>query len=207
MNNDWLEVIKIAQALAGTVLGGGLVLLGGWLSDRRKARLEDLARELRQRALLTGMFAIRNHIAARLIEWSSEGHLSRLEPLRTAQAYVHRLINKTPGESELLMITVIQVGLKLDTLIATLDRRFDDPSLKVQEQLARLLTLQADELSQSLDQFDIISGRELIILGSDDLPTSVIRPVFMMGLPVPAAGATTVLSLVLGRRDRRWSQR
>jgi len=105
-----------------------------------------------------------------LIEWSSEGHLSRLEPLRTAQAYVHRLIDKTPGESELLMITVIQVGLKLDTLIATLDRRFDDPSLKVQEQLARLLTLQADELSQSLDQFDIISGRELIILGSDDLP-------------------------------------
>lgn len=168
-DNTWLEVIKIGQALVGTVLGGGLVLLGGWLADRRKNRAEDAARARQQRALLTGMFAVRNHIATRLTEWDADGLLSRLEPLRTAQAYVHRMIDKTPGESEILMITVIEIGLKLDALIATLDRRSTDPSLKSPQGLAQLITLQAEELTASLEQFDIITGQELIVLSDDDL--------------------------------------
>ncbi|WEK40765.1 MAG: hypothetical protein P0Y50_03905 [Candidatus Brevundimonas colombiensis] len=165
----WLEAIKIGQALLGTVVGGGLVLLGGWLSDRRKSRTENAARARQQRALLTGMFAVRNHIATRLTEWEADGLLSRLEPLRTAQTYVHRMIDKTPGESEILMITVIEIGLKLDSLIATLDRRSTDPNSRSPKGLAQMITLQAEELTASLEQFDIISGQELIVLSDDDL--------------------------------------
>lgn len=169
MADAWVELIKMAQSLLAALIGGCLVLLGGWLSDRRKNRAEDIARERRQRALLTGMFAVRNHIATRLTEWQDDGLLSRLEPLRTAQAYVHRMIDKTPGESEILMITVIEIGLKLDALLATLDRRSTDPSLKTSEGLAKLVSLQVDELAASLEQFDIITSQELMVLSDDDL--------------------------------------
>lgn len=165
----WLEIAKIIQGLLGTLIGGGLVLLGGWLSDRRKGRMEAEARELRQRALLTGMFAVRNHIATRLGEWQEDAPLSRLEPLRTAQAYVHRMIDKAPGESEALMITVIEIGLKLDALIATIDRRNTDPSLSTLEGQAALLTLQVNELLASLETFDVVVGEELILLSEDDV--------------------------------------
>jgi hypothetical protein len=165
----WLEIAKIAQGLLGTLLGGGLVLLGGWLSDRRKNRMDDDARERRQRTLLTGMYAVRNHIATRLNEWKEGGLLSQLELLRTSQAYVHRMIDKTPGESEVLMITVIEIGLKLDTLIATIDRRPTDPSLSTPLDLARLLTLQVDELLSSLEQFDVVTSEELTFLSDDDV--------------------------------------
>ena len=169
MADAWVELIKMAQSLLAALIGGCLVLLGGWLADRRKNRAEDIARERRQRALLTGMFAVRNDIATRLTEWQDDGLLSRLEPLRTAQAYVHRMIDKTPGESEILMITVIEIGLKLDALLATLDRRSTDPSLKTSQGLAKLVSLQVDELAASLEQFDIITSQELMVLSDDDL--------------------------------------
>lgn len=167
---NWtLEWLKIVQGLLGTVVGGGLVLLGGWLADRRKNLTEELLRERREKALLTGMFAVRNFVMERLNEWEESGLLSRLEPLRTAQAYVHRLIDKAPGESESLMITVIEMGLKLDALIATIDRRFEDPSLKAPEALASLITRQVNEVASSIEHFDIITNAALTMMTDEDL--------------------------------------
>lgn len=169
---NWtLEWLKIAQGLLGTLVGGGLVLLGGWLADRRKSGQEDFVRERREKALLTGMFAVRNYVMERINEWSESGLLSRLEPLRTAQAYVYRLIDKTPGESESLMIAVIEIGLHLDALLATIDRRLTDPSLKNPTELAKLITRQVKEIAASIEQFDIITGRELTVMTEEDLAT------------------------------------
>lgn len=167
---NWtLEWLKIAQGLLGTLVGGGLVLLGGWLADRRKNSAEELLRQRREKALLTGMFAVRNFVMERLNEWEEVGLLSRLEPLRTAQTYVHRLIDKAPGESESLMITVIEMGLKLDALISTIDRRFTDPGLKDPTALASTITSQVSEVAASLEQFDILTGAELTVLTDEDL--------------------------------------
>jgi hypothetical protein len=167
---NWaLEWLKIAQGLLGTLVGGGLVLLGGWLADRRKNSTEEQLRERREKALLTGMFAVRNFVMERLNEWEESGLLSRLEPLRTAQAYVHRLIDKAPGESESLMITVIEMGLKLDALIATVDRRFEDPSLKDPVALASMITGQVNEVVASIEQFDIITSAELNVMSDEEL--------------------------------------
>jgi hypothetical protein len=162
-------MITLIQGLLGTVLGGALVILGGWLADRRKLRNEKFAAERRERALLTGMFAVRNHIAHRLNEWEQSGLLSQLEPLRSALTYVERLIEKTPAEGEALMIAVIEIGLKLDTLIGTIDRRSTDPALKDQVQLASVITLQVEELVASLHQFDAITSAELSMLSEDDI--------------------------------------
>ena len=167
--NSTLEWLKIAQGIIGTLIGGGLVLIGGWLADRRKNAQEDFLRDRREKALLTGMFAVRNYVMKQINEWLESGLLSRLEPLRTAQAYVHRLIDKAPGESESLMIAVIEIGLHLDALLATIDRRSTDPGLKSPTELAKLITRQADEIATSIEQFDIITGRELTIMTEDEL--------------------------------------
>jgi hypothetical protein len=167
---DWtLEWFRVAQGFLGTLTGGGLVLLGGWLADSRKNSAENLTRNLREKALLTGMFAVRNYVAERLNEWGEDGILSKLEPLRTAQVYVHRLIDKAPGESESLMITVIEIGLNLDALIATIDRRGTDPGLNTSLALAKMLTRQAAGLEASLNQFDIVAGRELFVLSEEEM--------------------------------------
>jgi hypothetical protein len=166
LDTEW---VKIALSLIGTLIGGGLVMLAGWVADRRKTAAETAARQRREKALLTGMFAVRNYIAERLNEWEEKGNLSLLEPLRTGQAYVHRLIDKAPGESESLMITVIEIGLKLDALIATLDRRFDDPGLKDPVALASVITGQVSEIAASIEQLDIVSGRGLTFLSDEDL--------------------------------------
>ena len=167
---NWtLEWLRIAQGLLGTLVGGGLVLLGGWLADRRKERAEDLTRSRRERALLTGMAGVRNFVMNRLNEWHDDGLLSHLEPLRTAQVYVHRLIDKAPGESESLMIAVLEIGLTLDALIATMDRRSTDPGLNELTSLATVITRQVEDVVASIDQFDIIAGQELTVLTEEDL--------------------------------------
>ncbi len=167
---NWtLEGLKIAQGLFGTLVGGGLVLFGGWLADKRRNKTDELLRQRRERALLTGMFAIRNYIAEQLNEWEADGLLSQLQPLRTAQSYVHRLIEKAPGESESLMIAVVDVGLRLDEVLALLDRRGSDPALSDTIAFAKLLSRQVVGLSESLEQLDLITAAELTFLSDSDL--------------------------------------
>ena len=175
---NWaLEWLKIAQGLFGTLIGGALVLLGSWLSDRRKERTEKIAQEQRERALLTGMFAVRNHVMARLNEYEEDGGLlSQLQPLRTAQSYVHRLIDRAPSESESLMIAVIEMGLKLDALLATIDRKKTEPALADAMSFAKVLSVNVEELLQSLEQFDLVTMTQLQFLSEEDLARFKIEP-------------------------------
>lgn len=81
---NWtLEWLKIAQGPFGTLVGVGLVLPGGWLTDRRRERKEKDLRSAREKALFTGMFAVRNFILGRINDWSHSKDVVRLEPLRT----------------------------------------------------------------------------------------------------------------------------
>jgi hypothetical protein len=169
---NWtLELLKIGQGLLGTLVGGGLVLLGSWLTDRRRTKNDDELRYRREQALLTGMFAVRNFIVLRLNEWEDKGNLEALNPLRTAQAYVQRIIEKAPNESENLMIAVVDIGLRLDALIAATEefgegRQYSFVNLT---QFAVYLESRAAELEQSLEQFDLISGRVLPLLSETEL--------------------------------------
>jgi len=155
--------------MLGALVGGGLALLGGLLADMRKAAAERRAQTQRERALLTGMYAVRNHIAQRLQEWDTDGLTSNLEHLRSAQRYVEKLIEKTPAEGEALMIAVIEIGLKLDTLLATIDRRAIDPGLRAPEKFAQAITTQVQELSASLEQFDVIAHGSLSFINAEEL--------------------------------------
>ncbi len=166
---NWtLEWIKIAQGLLATLVGGGLVLLGGWLADRRKNAKDDDLREQRETALFTGMFAVRNFIMGRLNEWSDDKDVARLEPLRTAQAYVHRLIDRAPGESQSLIIAVIEIGLSIDVLVATLDRK---PTVPYVPDVLRNSELdrQVMALIVAIEQFDMMSSSQLTIMSDEEM--------------------------------------
>lgn len=161
------HLLSFAGPLLGVLIGGSFALLGTWLSDRRKVQNERDAMRRRERALLTGMFAVRNHIAARLQEYGADGVLFRLKALRTAQVYVHRLMEKAPGESEGLMIAIIDIGLKLDAVMATLETlpENDHPDVDLLSQLR----VQIGELLASLDQFDLFTGSNLEFIDEETL--------------------------------------
>ncbi len=167
---NWiLESLKFAQGIVGALIGGGLVLVGGWLSDRRKQRLDYESRDRREKTLLTGMFAVRNYIIERLNEYENSGSLSGLEPLRTAQSYVHRIIDKTPNQNESVMIAVFDIGIKIDALIATMNRLKNSRALAKKDEMATVISREVDELYAALEQFDIIATGELPFVDEDEL--------------------------------------
>lgn len=163
------KILATIGPLLGALIGAGSALLGAWLADRRKLRNDQDAMQRRERALLTGMFAVRNHIAMRLDEFESDGRLSSLSSLRTAQSYVHRLIDKAPGESEGLMIAVIEVGLKLDAALATLSAQPLAVLAKPDSDWWRRLKTELNELLDSLHQFDTMAEAALMFLSDKDL--------------------------------------
>jgi hypothetical protein len=165
----WIALVSAVASLLATIAGGFLVILSNWIAERRKVRNEQEIVGQRERALLTAMFVVRNHIVERLNEWDEDGRLSRLMPLRTAQAYVQRLIDNTPGESEALMIGVLEFCLKLDAVLAVVDRRSEAPDVHTAAEWAALLTTAVDELKRRLDQFDAIAMGHLSFVSDEDL--------------------------------------
>ena len=169
-DKNWiLELLKTSLPFFSALLGGGLALLGGWLADRRKQNVEDLARDRQEKALKIGMFAVSNHIVQRLNDYETYQNISYLEPLRTAQSYVHRIIDKAPSESESLMIALIDIGLKIDSLIATKDRSLVDDLFQDENALSTTITREVNELFAALGQFDIIVTSELRFMDEEEL--------------------------------------
>ena len=67
------------------------------------------------------------------------------------------------------MISTLEVGLKLDALLATLDRRGQDPSLAAPRDLASVVTSEVDDLRAALEQYDIIAEAHLAFVTDEDL--------------------------------------
>jgi len=164
-----LEIFKYASPMLGAMIGASAVLVAGILADRRKTKQENFSAELREKTLLTGMHTIRNYIAICLKEHSAHGRTSALRPLRSAHRYVDKLIDKTPPHGEALLMSVIEIGLKLDALLSLIDRRADEPALQDQVAFAAAVTNAADELAGSLEQFAIVAHSSLNFLSEEDL--------------------------------------
>ena len=167
---NWLlEIIKAVPSLFAALIGGGLALLGGYLVDQRKARVEEATRDRQQRTLLTGMFAVRNHVTGALNAWHDTGLSSELDDLKTSQAYVHRLIDKSSIDSESLMIAIVEVGLHLDTLLQTVEASRETPPLPGDTAFARRVTRHVEALLVSLTQYDLLAASTLSMVTAEDL--------------------------------------
>lgn len=164
-----LETLRLGGSLVAAVLGGGLVILANWVTDRRKRRAEKDLQAQRERTLLTGMFAVRNHIVQRLNAFDDSGRLSELHRLRTAQVYVRRFVEATPDGTEGLMIAVLEVGLKLDALLSTLDRIPLKPTRAAISIILPTVVDEANELLSALHQYDVIAQSSLAFVDHEDL--------------------------------------
>ncbi len=67
------------------------------------------------------------------------------------------------------MIGVIDLGLKLDTLVATMDKY--DRNMKVSDLkvYAETITKHADSLLGSLELFDVVAGQGLSFISQEEL--------------------------------------
>lgn len=169
MENWSVEIFRFASGLIGAIVGGGLVILGGWLADRRKERLDGDARDREEQALFTGMFAVSNFISEQLNDVDEHGRVSGLLQLRTAQTYVHRLIDRAPGESDRLMVTIIDIGLRIDALMATVDRFLGASTKTNGEEIAAVLDRDISGLAKALETFDIMVTGVLSFTTEDEL--------------------------------------
>jgi hypothetical protein len=169
MDNWSVEIFRFASGLIGAMVGGGLVILGGWLADRRKEQLDDNARDREEHTLFTGMFAVSNFISERLNDVDENGRVSSLLQLRTAQAYVHRLIDRAPSESDRVMVVIIDIGLRIDALIATVDRFLEASSKASREEIAADLDFDISGLTKALDTFDTIATGVLPFVTEEEL--------------------------------------
>ncbi len=110
-------VIGGSFALGGIVIGAGLTSLQSYLTYRRQKADELIASQERERAIFHGAFAVCNFLAERLNDWDESRNIYALARAVVAQPYLARLIEKSPQESERLMVSLVDLGIRLDAML------------------------------------------------------------------------------------------
>ena len=113
-----VAIIAGAFAVLGTVIGAGLTFLFSLLEKRREDRRRAEEAAERESAVFHGAFALSNYIASRLNDWDEFRSVHVLQRLQVAQPYLAKLIDRSPPESERLMVSLIDVGLQLEGLLS-----------------------------------------------------------------------------------------
>ncbi len=145
------------------------MIAGGWISDRRRRRIELEDRDQNLRAALTGLYAVRNHVAGILNRFEADPSPVHLAGLPSALAYLNRITDRVPLQSESLAIAVVELGLKIETVIETAKQ---EPRLREVDTMRcflEVLVMQANELIGSLEQLDIIIHSTLHVVTDADL--------------------------------------
>lgn len=163
---DWLDLLSQAALV---IIGGLLVLVTNAIAERRRriAETEAAAEKLRQheRAIFTAIFSIRNFLAEHL---GSEGDEGLSQPdfraLASAQQHLHRLIEKSQPDSQILLMIVFEISLRLDDLLNVAARTFADEATPTE----RLLKKQ-DALVEAIGQFDLVASSSLEFLTDEDV--------------------------------------
>lgn len=112
-----VALIAGAFGVGGAIIGAGLTILSNYLEDKRKNRLIKAEARENEQAILHGAFAVTNFINERLNDWDSRGDFSSLLRLSIVQTYVSRLIDRSPPNSERLMIALVDLGIRLEALM------------------------------------------------------------------------------------------
>jgi hypothetical protein len=167
--NEAVELFKLALGPISALIGIVGTLLAGWVADRRRFSNEREMAEQREHAVFVGLFAIRNHVLQAINEYEGDHRAARLEPLRTAQSYVQKIIDRAPTDSDRLMIVIVEIGLAIDTLLAALDSRGPTSALTDPYILQDTLSHPIEKLVASLEQFDLISSSSLDLMSDEEL--------------------------------------
>lgn len=164
----WLTFL--AQLLA-TLVGGGLVILANALAERTRRHTEEHMRADHHRVVLTGIFSVRNFVFDHINRLEERSTWAELAPLASALRQVDVIVEKARPEDQALMMTLTDIQLALDALVATVGSR--PRGRPLQHALARR---QIDEVTAAFETFDIVSGNSLAFISGEEIAQMEARP-------------------------------
>lgn len=168
--NTELQIAVIAGlfGLGGIVVGAILTHVSSYLQHKReiKVRLED-NRE-RELAVFHGAFSVCNYMASVFNDWDTSRNIFQLSRLAVAQPYVAKLIDRSPANSERLMVSLTDLGLRLESLLFrcgfAIGSANDPENISFDD-----LESEVRELSGAVELVQLITSTQLDLLTSDDI--------------------------------------
>ena len=135
MQVDWFGFVS--QVVA-TMLGGTLVIVANQLNHRRQVRLEAVRQKERNGAIFTAIFTIRNFLLRSMteLEESDDRNCARVS-FGTALANLNSVVEKSPPDTEFVMIANYEISLALGDLVMLLQSK-SYPAARLEERTERL---------------------------------------------------------------------
>ena len=169
-------IIAGAFALGGIIVGAGLTWLHSHIEYRRKKadQLED-AKD-REDAILHGAFAVSNFLAQRLNEWDDTKNLYSLARSAVAQPYLAKLIDRSPHTSDRLMVSLVDLGLRLDALMFSAGfAAGGGPALPSEADLSEVEAA-IEEMAAAVELVQLLLDNELPMMSDEELAEIVANP-------------------------------
>lgn len=173
---------QISAAIIGATatVGVGVVvwLLGqvsSYIDYRRKRTDERGAFDERSRAVLHGSFAICNFLAGKLNEWDESKNVADLARITVAQTYISRLIDRSPHENEVLSVSLIDLGLRLEGLLFVVGRALGE---ETHETVGVIDTVDAAaaELGGAVELLQLLLDPDPAMISEEDLAAIATNP-------------------------------
>lgn len=170
-----VAIVGGAFGLGGIVIGASLTALQSYFAYRRKRADDLLAMQDRERAIFHGAFAICNFLAERLNQWDQTRNVYALARSGVAQPYLANLIERSPQDSERIMVSLIDLGIRLDAMLYAAG--FSTGAGTDEPNEADLIELNAaiEELGRALEIVQLLLDGELPMLSDEDLAEFVAR--------------------------------
>ncbi|MXP09070.1 hypothetical protein [Pseudoblastomonas halimionae] len=172
--------LSIAMIGAGAAIGGGVLtwLLGqvSNLTDyRRKKNDERDATAERSRAVLHGSFSVCNFLAEKLNDWDESKNVADLARLTVAQPYIARLIDRSPQENEILSVSLIDLGLRLESLLFVIGRVVGEQEEFPASQIGAVDDA-AGELGSAVELVQLLLNPDPAMISEEELAEMVTNP-------------------------------
>ena len=163
-----IALVGGAFAVGGVVLGALLTYLGSYFEHRRKTKAELEEAHNRELAVLHGAFAVTNFINSVLNEWDQGRNVYSLARLVVAQPYIATLIERSPPDSDRLMVSLIDVGLRLEALMFVSGFAVGS-DIEVSPDSLPAIERSVEELSTAVELVEIIVTGELPMMTDEEL--------------------------------------
>ncbi len=163
-----IAIVAGVFTVGGAAIAAGSAILGSYLDHRRKEKSEREAAEERERAILHGAFALTNFINGKLNDWDETRNVYGLARLSVAQPYLAKLIDRSPPESDRLMVSLVDLGLRLEALMFTCGFVVGSNHEPDPDDLPGI-ERSIGELSRAVDLVEVIVTGELPFMDEDEL--------------------------------------
>ncbi|MGB7374052.1 hypothetical protein [Pontixanthobacter sp.] len=168
-------LIAAGAAIGGVVIAWILSQMGSSLEHRRKKSDDQKNFDERVRSVLYGAFAVCNFLNRAINEWDEQRNVPQLSRLVVAQSYLTKLIERSPHESETLMVGLIDLGLRLESLLHLVE---SIPESGVGVSIAGVdsVELSVDELAASVEVLLVMLDGDNAMISADELAKIVTNP-------------------------------